>query len=42
MHRNFGLGPKYVHFENVTVSQGGLEVSISSHIIRENQLKNKM
>lgn len=35
-------GSKYVHFENVTVSQGGLEVSISSHIIRENQLKNKM
>lgn len=35
-------GSKYVHFENVTVLQGGLEVSISSHIIRENQLKNKM
>ena len=35
-------GSKYVHFESVTVSQGGMEVSISSHIIRENQLKNKL
>lgn len=35
-------GSKYVHFENVTVSQKGVEVSISSHIIRENQLKNKL
>lgn len=35
-------GSKYVHFESVTVSQEGLEVSISSHIIRENQLLNKM
>lgn len=35
-------GSKYVHFESVTVSQEGMEVSISSHIIRENQLKQKM
>ena len=35
-------GSKYVHFESVTVQQDGLEVSISSHIIRENQLRNKM
>ena len=35
-------GSKYVHFESVTVSQEGMEVSISSHIIRENQLKNKL
>ena len=35
-------GTKYVHFESVTVSQDGMEVSISSHIIRENQLKNKL
>ena len=35
-------GTKCVHFESVTVSQNGLEVSISSHIIRENQLKNKL
>lgn len=35
-------GSKYVHFESVTVSQKGMEVSISSHIIRENQLKNKL
>ncbi len=35
-------GSKYVHFESVTVSQDGMEVSVSSHIIRENQLRNKM
>ena len=35
-------GSKYVHFESVTVRQDGLEVSISSHMIRENQLRNKM
>ena len=35
-------GSKYVHFESVTVSQEGMEVSVSSHIIRENQLKNKL
>lgn len=35
-------GSKYIHFESVTVSQDGMEVSISSHIIRENQLKNKL
>ncbi len=35
-------GSKVVHFESVTVSQEGMEVSISSHIIRENQLKNKL
>ena len=35
-------GSKYVHFESVTVSQEGMDVSISSHIIRENQLKNKL
>lgn len=35
-------GSKYIHFENVTVSQDGMEVSISSHIIREKQLRNKM
>ena len=35
-------GSKYVHFESVTVSQDGMEVSISSHIIRENQLRNKL
>lgn len=35
-------GSKYVHFESVTVSNEGMEVSISSHIIRENQLKNKL
>lgn len=35
-------GSKFVHFESVTVSQEGMEVSIGSHIIRENQLKNKL
>ena len=35
-------GTKYVHFESVTVSQDGLEVSVSSHLIRENQLRNKL
>ena len=35
-------GSKYVHFESVTVSQDGMEVSISSHIIRESQLENKL
>ena len=35
-------GSKYVHFESVTISQEGMEISISSHIIRENQLKNKL
>ena len=35
-------GSKYVHFESVTVLQDGMEVSISSHIIRKNQLKNKL
>ena len=35
-------GTKYVHFESVTVSQDGMEVSISSHIIRENQLRSKL
>jgi Spy/CpxP family protein refolding chaperone len=35
-------GNKYVHFESVTVSKDGMEVSISSHIIRENQLRNKL
>ena len=35
-------GTKYVHFESVTVSQDGMEVSVSSHIIRENQLREKL
>lgn len=35
-------GTKYVHFESVTVSQEGMEISVSSHIIRENQLRNKV
>ncbi len=35
-------GSKYVHFESVTVSQDGMEISVSSHIIRENQLRNKV
>ena len=35
-------GSKYVHFESVTVSQDGLEVSISSHIISEKALKRKL
>ena len=35
-------GTKYIHFESVTVSQDGMEISISSHIIRENQLRNKL
>ena len=35
-------GTKYIHFESVTVSQDGMEVSISSHIIRENQLREKL
>lgn len=35
-------GSKYIHYESVTVSQDGMEVSISSHMIRENQLRNKM
>ena len=35
-------GSKYVHFESVTVLLDGMEVSISSHIIRKNQLKNKL
>lgn len=34
-------GSKYVHFESVTISKDGLEISISSHIIRENQLRKK-
>ncbi len=37
-----GDGTKYVHFESVTVQQDGMEVSVSSHIIRENQLLNKL
>ena len=32
----------FTHFESVTVAQEGQEVSISSHMIRENQLKKKM
>jgi hypothetical protein len=35
-------GTKYVHFESVTVSQDGMEVSISSHIIKESKLKDKL
>lgn len=35
-------GTKYVHFESVTISKDGMEISISSHIMRENQLKNKL
>ena len=35
-------GNKYVHFENVTVAQQGLEVSISSHIIQEKSLISKI
>ncbi|MGN1375705.1 MAG: hypothetical protein ACI4V5_04035, partial [Prevotella sp.] len=35
-------GSKFVHFESVTISRNGMEISISSHIIRENQLKNKL
>ena len=35
-------GSKYIHFESVTVSREGMEISVSSHIIRENQLKNKL
>ena len=35
-------GSRYVNFESVTVSHEGMEVAISSHIIRENQLKNKL
>lgn len=35
-------GSKYVHFESVTVSQDGIEISVSSHIIREQALKRKL
>ena len=35
-------GSDYVHFESVTVAQEGLEVSISSHHLRENQLEEKL
>lgn len=35
-------GSKYVHFESVTVSQQGMEISVSSHIINENALKKKL
>ena len=37
-----GDGSKFIHFESVTVSQEGMEVSISSHIIRENLLRKKL
>ena len=32
-------GTKYINYESVTISKDGNEVSISSHIIRENQLR---
>ncbi|MDD7633074.1 MAG: hypothetical protein SOY43_04890 [Parabacteroides sp.] len=35
-------GSRYVHFESVTVSQEGMEISVSSHIIREQALEKKL
>lgn len=35
-------GTKLVRYESVTVSQDGMEVSISSHRLRENQLREKL
>ena len=35
-------GTKVVRYESVTVSQDGMEVSISSHRLRENQLREKL
>lgn len=35
-------GSKHIHFESVTVSQEGLEISVSSHIIREQALEKKL
>lgn len=35
-------GSRIVHFESVTVKKDGMEVSISSHEIRDKSLKNKM
>ncbi len=35
-------GTKYRHYESVTISKDGKEVSISSHLISENQLSDKI
>ena len=35
-------GTTFVHFESVTISKDGKEISISSHLIREKQLRNKL
>ena len=35
-------GSRYVHFESVTISQEGMEISVSSHIIREQALEKKL
>lgn len=35
-------GQKYVHFENVTVQKGGLEVSISSHIVDKSAIRKEL
>ena len=35
-------GTTFVHFESVTISKDEKEVSISSHLIREKQLRNKL
>ena len=35
-------GRKHVHFENVTVQKGGLEVSISSHIVDKSAIRKEL
>ena len=35
-------GQKHVHFENVTVQKGGLEVSISSHIVDKSAIRKEL
>ena len=35
-------GQKHVHFENVTVKKGGLEVSISSHIVDKSAIRKEL
>jgi len=37
-----GDGTTYHHYESVTISRDGGEVVVSSHYIRENQLRNKL
>ncbi|MDR3187583.1 MAG: hypothetical protein LBT94_00135 [Prevotellaceae bacterium] len=35
-------GSKYIHFESVTISKGKKEVAVSSHIVRPQQLLDKL